>query len=431
MATATDLSVEEVLGGLRIVDCDAHFTEPPDLWTSRAPASMRESMPVQKTVDGVTAWYLGDHVFASVGGNTIGKGHRKVLGTQTLQPFAAIDAASWDVAARLALLDEMGVYAQILYPNAIGFASNSMFGIDDIAVRNAVQAAYNDFLVDLQHESGNRLFPQAVLPVWDMDLTVKEMTRLRDQGITGFTISDKPHVVGMPDLDAPYFAPMWALGNEMGAVFNFHIGSGGLRRMQAEDPAVAEAIRRGSAVAGPNPDIYWESFGPQRRLAILATQFYMSNVRIIVNLCMSDLFDRYPNVKIASAESGIGWIPFVLEAIEYQLDEMVTEPAEVALQKRRPTEYFHDHIYVTFWFDRVGPTKLLDDIGVRNVLVETDIPHPTCIYPNAKERIAAVMASLDPETRRRVLQDNAVELYGLPVPSERRESARSGPGEIL
>jgi len=278
-----------------------------------------------------------------------------------------------------------------------------------------VQEMYNDFLVDIQGQSGDRLFPQAVLPVWDMDLTVREMTRLRQKGITGFTITDKPHMIGLPDLDAPYFAPIWSLANDMGTVINFHIGSGGLRRMQTEDPAIAEQIRRGSAVAGPNPDLYWESFGPQRRLAILATQFYMSNVRIILNLCMSDMFDRYPNVKVASAESGIGWVPFVLEAIEYQLDEMVTEPAEVNLTQRRPTEYFHDHIYVSFWFEKVGPTKLIEDIGVDNILVETDIPHPTCIYPGAKERIAKVMAGLDPHTRRRILQDNAVEAYQLPI----------------
>jgi uncharacterized protein len=408
----------DLLGGVRIIDGDAHFTEPPDLWTARAPLSRREHMPVQRTVDGVTAWYLEDRVFASIGGNTIDSEHHKKLGTQTLQPFEEIDRASWDVAARLALLDEMGVWAQILYPNAVGFASNSMFGIGELDLRNAVQQIYNDFLVEVQQESEGRLFPQAVLPIWDMDLTVREMARLHEQGIRGFTITDKPQLVGMPDLDAPYFAPMWSLANELGTVINFHIGSGGLRRMETEDPTVTEQIRRGSAVAGPNPDIYWESFGPQRRLAILATQFYMSNVRIITNLCMSNMFDRYPNVKIASAESGIGWIPFVLEAIEYQLDEMVTDPAEVRLQQRRPKEYFRDHIYVTFWFEEVAPTKLLEDIGVGNVLVETDIPHPTCIYPSSRQRIARVLAGLDDGVRRRVLQDNAVGLYRLPLPPE-------------
>ncbi len=363
-----------------------------------------------------TAWYLGDEVWASVGGNTIRTGVKKVLGSQTVQPFEEIDPSSYQVGARLELLDQMGVYAQILYPNAVGFASNSMFGIDDLALRNEIQHTYNDFLVDIQHESGDRLLPQAVLPIWDMDLTVKEMDRLATEGIRGFTITDKPQVVNMPDLDAPYFAPMWSLANELGSVINFHIGSGGLRQLRDSDPAVQEARRQGSAVAGPNPDIYWESFGPQRRLAILATQFYMSNVRVIVNFCMSGMFDKYPNVKISSAESGIGWIPFILEAMEYQLDEMVTTDEEKAVQKRRPTEYFRDHFYVTFWFERVGPTKTLEDIGVNNVFVETDIPHPTCIYPDAKQRIADVMGQLAPHARRRVLQDNAVEAYRLTLP---------------
>jgi predicted TIM-barrel fold metal-dependent hydrolase len=416
MTMTQPVNPDEVLADISIVDCDAHFTEPPDLWTSRVAASQRDRVPRMQTDGGVSAWYLGDEVWASVGGNTIRTGVKKVLGSQTVQPFEEIDPSSYQVGARLELLDQMGVYAQILYPNAVGFASNSMFGIDDLALRNEIQHTYNDFLVDIQHESGNRLLPQAVLPIWDMDLTVKEMDRLATEGIRGFTITDKPQVVNMPDLDAPYFAPMWSLANELGSVINFHIGSGGLRQLRDSDPAVQEARRQGSAVAGPNPDIYWESFGPQRRLAILATQFYMSNVRVIVNFCMSGMFDKYPNVKISSAESGIGWIPFILEAMEYQLDEMVTTDEEKAVQKRRPTEYFRDHFYVTFWFERVGPTKTLKDIGVNNVFVETDIPHPTCIYPNAKQRIADVMGQLAPHARRRVLQDNAVEAYRLTLP---------------
>jgi len=417
MTVTEPVTADQVLDGISIVDCDAHFTEPPDLWTSRVATSMRDRVPQMRTDGGVSAWYLGDEVWASVGGNTIRNGTQKVLGSQIVQPWDEIDPSSYEVGPRLALLDEMGVYAQILYPNAVGFASNSMFAIEDVGLRNEIQRTYNDFLVDIQKESRDRLLPQAVLPIWDMDLTIKEMTRLADQGVRGFTITDKPQVVNMPDLDAPYFAPMWSLANELGSVINFHIGSGGLRKIQDADPAVQEARRQGSAVAGPNPDIYWESFGPQRRLAILATQFYMSNVRVIVNFCMSGMFDRYPNVKISSAESGIGWIPFVLEAMEYQLDEMVTTAEEKATQERRPTEYFRDHFFVTFWFEKVAPTKTLEDIGINNVFIETDIPHPTCIYPDARNRIAEVMASLDPHARRRVLQDNAAEAYKILLPN--------------
>jgi predicted TIM-barrel fold metal-dependent hydrolase len=260
--------------------------------------------------------------------------------------------------------------------------------------------------VDMQVESGNRLLPQAILPIWDMDETVKELARLHDAGIRGFTITDKPHMVGLPDLNDPYFEPMWSLANELGTVVNFHIGSGA----PYTPPVEGETV-----ISTRQSDIYWESFGPQRRLAVLATQFYMSNVRIIVNMCMSDMFDRYPNVKIASAESGIGWVPFVLEAMEYQLDEMVTNPHEAALQQRRPKEYFRSNVYVMTWFER-SAWRVIDDIGVDNVMVMTDVPHPTALYPHNREHFATVTAHMTEQDRRKVLQDNGAALYRIDLP---------------
>ena len=70
-----------------------------------------------------------------------------------------------------------------------------------------------------------------------------------------------------------------------------------------------------------------------------------------------------------------------------------------------------------FWFEELGPAKLIEDIGVDNVLVETDIPHPTCLYPGAREKFQDTIGHLDPYIRRRVLQDNAVDLYRLDLPA--------------
>jgi uncharacterized protein len=418
--TSTQVGPIDTIDGLHIIDCDSHFTEPPDLWTSRAPKALLDQMPVHKTVDGRTAWFLGDELWASIGGNTIRNHREKVLGAHVIQPFEEIDPAAWSPKDRLQLLDEMGIWAQIVYPNGIGFASNHVFAIADDVQRTAVLQTYNDFLVDLQEESGGRLLPQALLPIWDMDLTIKEMARLLDKGMRGFTLSDKPELLGLAELPHPYFAPMWDLFNESGAVVNFHIGAGArkeelnaIRSARYEDDA-----NRGGPRSDPpaTADPYWRSFGAQRRLAVGASQMFMSNVRIVINLCMSDLFDRYPKLKVVSAESGIGWVPFLLESVEFQLDEMVTDPAERKLQQRRPSEYFADHLYVMFWFERLAPSKLIEAIGVNNVLVETDVPHPTCLYPGAKEHFADVMSGLDPHVRRRVLQDNAVELYKIQLP---------------
>jgi len=412
-ATKPGTNNGSALGDIKIIDCDAHFTEPADLWTSRAPASMVDQMPVQRTIDGSTAWYLGDEVWASIGGNTIGNGHQKVLGSHLVQPFAAIDQSAWAVKERLELLDLIGIHAQVLYPNGIGFASNHVFAIEDDAQRAAVLRTYNDFLVDVQQESNGRLFPQALLPIWDMDFTIEEMTRLLDQGITGFTLSDKPEMIGLPELPEPYFEPMWDLFNESSAVANFHIGAGARREE-------LEAMRgSGKPAGGPNGSpvaASWRSFGTQRRLATGASQMFMSNVRIVVNLCMSNLFDRYPKLKVVSAESGIGWVPFLLESLDFQFDEMVTNDEEVRYAKARPSEYFREHLYVMFWFEKIAAAKLIEDIGVNRVLVETDIPHPTCLYPGPREHFERVMAGLDPHVIQRVLRDNAAELYGIEVP---------------
>lgn len=401
------------LAGVKIIDCDAHLTEPADLWSSRVPAALQDRVPQMRTVDGRTAWYIHDELWASTGGNTISTGRQKILGSHVVQPFADIDVSSWSVKERLELMDDLGLYAQILYPNGIGFASNHVFAIENEAERTLVLQTYNDFLADSQEESGGRLFPQGLLPIWDMDLTVKEMARLIDRGMRGFTLSDKPEMVGLPDLDEPYFEPMWDIFNEAGLVANFHIGAGA-RREEMEALRNGALKKPGPRSAGDRPLVAppaWQSFGRQRRMAIGATQMYMSNVRIIINLCMSDLFDRFAKLKIVSAESGIGWVPFILEAMEYQFDEMVTEADELAHAKRRPTEYFRDHISVMFWFEQLGAAKLIEDVGVRNVLIETDVPHPTCLFPTPRDHFARVMAGLPAEVRTRVLQDNAAELY--------------------
>jgi predicted TIM-barrel fold metal-dependent hydrolase len=418
--TAVDTTVpetDETLAGIRIIDCDAHITEPANLWISRVPASMRDRIPVQKTIDGITAWYLHDQLWASTGGNTISTGGEKILGSHVVQPFDLVDVSAWSARERVALIEKMGIWGQILYPNGVGFASNHIFAIEDDVERTLVLQIYNDFLADVQHESGERLFPQALLPIWDIDLTVREMTRLIDKGIRGFTLSDKPEMLGLPELHESYFDPMWDVFNQSGAVANFHIG-GGNRREEMEALRSGVPTRRtGPGEIPPVAPPVWNLYGRQRKLAVFSTQMYMSNVRIIVNLCMSNLFDRYPNLKIVSAESGIGWVPFILEAMEYQFDEMVTEKDELALAKRRPAEYFRDHLYVMFWFEEIGATKLIQDIGVRNVLVETDIPHPTCLYPTPRAHFARVLKNLPVESQRRVLQDNAAELYKITLPA--------------
>src|SRR5262249_24972324 len=95
---------------------------------------------------------------------------------------------------------------------------------------------------------------------------------------------------------------------------------------------------------------------------------------------------------------------------------LIAESASSGWAKRRPLEYFREHIYVMFWFEQSAPAKLIEDVGVDNVLVESDFPHPACYYPGLREHLADVLGDLDRSVVRRAVQDNAAELYRVDLP---------------
>jgi predicted TIM-barrel fold metal-dependent hydrolase len=397
VATEARLTLKDVVGDAKVIDCDTHYTEPPDLWISRSPASMKDKMPYMKTVNGQSLWFIeGTKPFGMVGTTVIDSAGNKQRGKLSIASFEEMDAAAYQVKPRLEVMDRVGVFAQIVYPNAGGFGATKFLSIDDKEMQITCLKIYNDAVAEWQAESNGRLFPQAFLPFWDIDETLKEIVRVKeDLHLTGITMTDKPEVFGLPDYGQPIWEPLWELVNELKMPIDFHIGAG-LKTFAIED-------------------FSWGSFGPQRKLASIATLMYMSNAYMVNCFMLSGLFDKYPNLKLVSVESGCGWVPFVIEAAEYQWDEMAPDEAK-GLQKR-PAEYFKDHIYATFWFEDFGVKHFIEFIGADNLLFETDFPHPTCLYPESQEHLAKVLQRLDPSVRSRVIQDNAAELYKIPLPA--------------
>ena len=109
--------VDPLFEGIKIVDCDTHFTEPADLWTSHAPAGMKDKMPHVRRINGADQWFVGDKHFGSIGGNVIAKDHNKLLGRLAFQNYDQINPGSYDVKERLKDMDAMGVWAQICFQN--------------------------------------------------------------------------------------------------------------------------------------------------------------------------------------------------------------------------------------------------------------------------------------------------------------------------
>ena len=158
---------------------------------------------------------------------------------------------------------------------------------------------------------------------------------------------------------------------------------------------------------------YWPSQDDYVKPAIGGASLFQNNSRVLLNSAYSGMFDRHPDLKMVSVESGIGWIPFMLEAMDYELEENAPEYAKKL--KKLPSEYFRDNWYATLWFEkgRGGLQHLIDAVGEDNIMFETDWPHPTCLYPSPLAAVEEKIAALRPETQRKVMGDTAIELYRL------------------
>jgi predicted TIM-barrel fold metal-dependent hydrolase len=380
------------LAGIKIVDCDTHFSEPPDLFTSRAPARLKDKMPHFRHVDGRDRWFLGDKDFGAWGGgNVIGADHNKLLGRLSYPNIDEGHPGSYQVGPRLKAMDEMGVYAQICFQNSGVTQAGSLIAIGDDEVAFTILRIYNDAAIERQKESGERLFTLAHLPLWNKQALDAEARRCIDMGIKGFVLPDLPErYPSVPSFaDQSYWGDFLSMCEASGTPLNFHLNA---------------AINPGG--------LTWKSFGFEQTLSVASMMFSLGNAATIGNWMVSGLLDVYPKLKIGMIESGMGWVPFCLEALEHEFDEMLPTKAK-SLQKR-PWEYFRDNFWVTYWFESRGPKLLLETLGVDKVLFETDFPHPTSLYPGVQDHLVATLGGYDYEVRKKVLERNAVTLYNLP-----------------
>ena len=387
--------VDPLFAGIKIVDCDTHFTEPPDLWTSHAPAGMKDKMPHVRRIDGADQWFVGEKNFGSLGGNVIDKDHNKLLGRLQFQNYDQIDPGSYDVKARLEAMDRMGVWAQICFQNGGVTQAGSLVALNDEPLAIAITQIFNDACADRMRASGDRINCMATLPYWDKDIMNAEMRRIVDLGVRGVVLPDRPErlssgYLGKDGKVSPFWEEVFDICNSTGLAINFHLNA---------------ALDANSAI--------WDNLGFDQRLPIHAMLHHIGTCATMSNFMVSGLLDKYDQLKIGLIESGSGWVPFVLEAMEHQLDEFRT--LENRGLKHRPKEYFKKHFWVSFWFEDYAPRHMLEEIGFDRVMFETDYPHPTSLYPGVQDKLVDVLGGYDYEIRKRVLERNAAELYNLPI----------------
>ncbi len=377
-----------------IIDVDTHVTEVADLWTSRVPARMRDAVPrVETDAAGKQWWWLGTDRLLPIGLTaTAGVGDFK----HPPRGYSDMHPGAFDALARLNYMDEMGIWAMVLYPNVGGFGAQEFLRLGDPELMLTCVQAYNDWQTEWAAAAPERLLPITSIPFWDVAAAVREVRRGKALGHRGILFTGEPQTFGQPILGSHHWDPLWEVAVELELPVSFHIGSGNM-----------EGGLRRDKVKG---------YGRMAAFAEFSVELFLNNGRQLCDLLMSGVLARYPSIKFVSVESGIGWIPFVLEALDYQfLGNRVAEDRPEF--DRLPSEYFARNVYACYWFEQTAPRHLLDKIGVDNILFETDFPHPTSLYGDeVKRRIEGGLRDCDAATQRKILWDNAQKLYKVAAP---------------
>jgi uncharacterized protein len=386
MAVATDTD-------LRVVDADTHLTEPVDLWTARIPERFRAEAPRVELHEASQTWRwrIGDNWGNTVGGYSTA-GWREPLPSSPPSLDEALPAC-YDAKARLAHMDANGIYAQVLYPNVIAFEGHAFMALTDEKLKLACVQTYNDYQAEFASAAPERFVCLAMLPFWDVQASVEELRRCYQMGHRGVLWASTLEKHGLPDFPEQHWDPVYAVAQELGLSMNFHVGVG---NSKAE---IEEAMKR-------------DGFDPAYNAARSSLN-WISNGRTLSLLLTSGVCERFPELNFVSVESGFGYVPFLLDALDWQW--IGSGARERYPERMLPSEYFRRQVYTMFWFESKA-LPLLPEYA-DNVMFETDFPHPTCLYPGMEhpetpaDIIRRDIEIVGPDVMRKVLSETASRVY--------------------
>jgi predicted TIM-barrel fold metal-dependent hydrolase len=361
-----------------MISCDSHANEPADLWRERIDAKYRDRLPRIEVDENGVKWQVSE-------GWQRSRLHDTVFQGEDLER----QKAGADPEQRLKDMARDGVDAEIIFPNK----GLMMWATPDPYFAMAQCRVYNDWAWETFGKYNDRMSPMAALATGDLEGSIKEVERVAKMGFRGLTLPCKPifgaHDAKHPNYNLPLFDPLWAVIQDTGLPITFHISTG-------RDPRAAR--KDGGAVIN------------------YVSHALAPTVEPVASMCASGVLERFPRLKFAAIECGIGWVAWALQAMDeaYKKHHMWVWPK---LQKL-PSEYFREHGYCSFQEDKVGIDLAVAYDLVGNCLWANDYPHHEGSWPHSAEAIERQMGNLSDTQRAMILGLNAAKLFGFEVPKD-------------
>ncbi|MBW2499171.1 MAG: amidohydrolase [Deltaproteobacteria bacterium] len=386
--------------GYRFFDCDNHMYEPRDSFTRYIEPRFRDRAVRPVKHGGTEIVMVGDQPMTFMEGyelyDRVGRpGSLKEMLHQMKSGIVNEGDYEWepprkeylDRDTRLALMDEQGIEACLLFPSVAGVVEHFF---RDTATLYANFRAFNRWLEETWGFAyQDRIFALPSLSLRDLDRAVEELDRVLSKGARAITLRAAP--IGGRAPSDPYFDPFWARLDEAKATVALHLTESGYNELVS--------TQWGEAANPPNFGMsawQWTNCYGDRPIMDTLSAFVFDG-----------LFGAFPNLKVVSVENGAEWVPYLVRRMDKMKGMGRNGPWKRGRLRERPSEIWNRHVSVTPYPEDDVPA-IVAAVGPDSIVMGSDWPHPEGLKNPAD--FADLVTPLPADQQRQILRDNGFAL---------------------
>ncbi len=367
---------------LILVSVDDHSVEPPDLFERWVPEKWRDKAPkAVRKPDGTDVWIFEGVEKPSIGLNAVVGRPPEEYGMDP-SSYDEMRPGCYDIHARVRDMDANGVLGSMCFPTVPQFCGQMFAKSPDKELAHVLVQSYNDWHVDEWCGTyPGRFIPLAVPPIWDPELMAAEIRRMSAKGCHAVTFSENPEKLGWPSFHKDHWDPFWKACVDEGTVVALHIGSSSQLAMPSSDCPIDVTI----------------NLSP------------INIVQAAADLLWSPVMRKFPGLRVALSEGGIGWIPYFLERADFTYQHHKAWTGQ-DFGDKLPSQVFLEQFIVCFIDDAFG-VENRHHLNIDNITWECDYPHSDTTWPQAPEMLQKYIGDLPADEVRKIGHENAMKHF--------------------
>ncbi|MFF5010453.1 amidohydrolase family protein [Streptomyces phaeochromogenes] len=392
---------------MQLISVDDHLIEPPSLWTDRLPKKFQEAGPRIVEMDvsentgddamvatlfnagGATkkrlaeVWTYEGRVYPNIGLNAVAGKPPEEYGMDPTR-YDDMLPGCYDVHARVTDMDIDGVQAALCFPTFPRFSGTLFLEGKDPELALLSVRAWNDFHLDEWAAAyPDRFIPMIILPLWDPEAAAQEIHRCAAKGAKAISFPENTVGLGLPSFYTDHWDPVFRAAEETGMPLCMHFGSSG-------KPPITS---------------------PEAPMAVMIALFGTNSMDATADLLFSQVFYKFPELKVALSEGGIGWVPYLLERIDLTWEKH--RWYQNVNKEVRPSDLWRKHMYGCFIEDLEGVVRR-EKVGIDNIMWECDYPHSDSNWPKSRQYVTEVMEDVPDDEVHKMVELNARRVYNFP-----------------